>query len=558
MGTLPLQHSPAAVLALPAPLQPLAPVVERVGGPRRALILLVGLLTAGLIFGVSRWATAPAWVPAFSNIPVEQSGKMTDKLTEAGIAFHLEKGGTELTVKADDLARARVALARDGGLPGAGRPGLELFDQPSWGMTDFTQRINYRRALEGELERTIGTMRGVDGAQVHLAMSESQLFRRSERPMEASVVLKLSNGERPAADVVAGIAHLVSASVDGLESSHVTVVDDAGRMLTLDGDGSAAGLTSRQLAVQREVEDYLERKAQDIVSQVVGARNARVRVAAEVNFDRVERTVEAVDPDKQAVATEQRAEITPGAQGGAASTNVATSYETTKSTETFSGAIGNVRRLSVAVLVNDRAGTGPKPTTLPRTPVELARLDTLVRNAVGLDTARGDKLSVVNVTFDGTGAAPAGEEKADVWARVSQAEKPIVAGLALLAVLAAGFFTMRALKPAPAAAAAAAGGLLTAGAPGTSGSALGSASGSASGADGEAGDGATALLGGGDAGGALTAGDGAARVLIAGREGGDAVVLREQGHPVRDQVAALIEQRPEAAARVVRAWLQDD
>lgn len=535
------------MLALPAPLQSLAPVVEKVGGPRRALILLVGLLTAGLIFGVSRWATAPAWVPAFSNIPVEQSGKMTDKLTEAGIEYHLEKGGTELTVKAEDLAKARVALARDGGLPGAGRPGLELFDQPSWGMTDFTQRINYRRALEGELERTISKMRGIEQAQVHLAMSESQLFRRSERPMEASVVLKLANGERPASDVVAGIAHLVSASVDGLQSDRVTVVDDAGRMLTLDGDASAAGLTSRQLAVQREVEAYLEKKAQDIVSQVVGARNARVQVAAEVNFDRVERTVEAVDPDKQAVATEQRAEITPGAQGGAASTNVATSYETTKSTETFSGAIGNVRKLSVAVLVNDKLGTGVKPVPVPRTPVELARLDTLVRNAVGLDTARGDKLSVVNVAFDGTGAGLAGEDKPDVWARVSQAEKPIVAGLALLAVLAAGFFTMRALKPAPVAGEAAAASLLAAGTP------------DASGVDGAAGDDADdpATLAAGEAPLALAEGDAQAGVLVAAAAAAP-VVLRELANPVRDQVVAIIEQRPEAAARVARAWMKQD
>ncbi|HEY0776457.1 MAG TPA: hypothetical protein VGD56_00700, partial [Gemmatirosa sp.] len=159
--------------ALPAPLAPLQPAVDRLGGPRRALILLVGLLTAGLVFGVSRWATAPTFVPVFANVPVEQSGKMTDKLGEAGIEYHLEKGGTEIQVKTEDLARARVTLARDGGLPNAGRPGLELFDQPSWGMTDFTQRINYRRALEGELERTIGKMRGIEQAQVHVAMPET-------------------------------------------------------------------------------------------------------------------------------------------------------------------------------------------------------------------------------------------------------------------------------------------------------------------------------------------------------------------------------------------------
>jgi flagellar M-ring protein FliF len=132
-------------------------------------------------------------------------------------------------------------------------------------------------------------------------MAEGTVFRRGDKPVEASVVLKLANGERPANDVVQGIAHLVASSVDGLESEHVTIVDDAGRMLTLDGEaGSLAGLTSRQLAVQREVESYLERKAQEIVGQIVGGANARVQVSALVNFDRVERTVQAVDPDKQA------------------------------------------------------------------------------------------------------------------------------------------------------------------------------------------------------------------------------------------------------------------
>jgi flagellar M-ring protein FliF len=118
---------------VPPFLAPLQPLLDRLGGPRRALILLVGLATAGLIFGVSHWATRPLWVPAFVGVPMEQVGKMTDKLTEEAIEFHLEKGGTEIHVKTDDLARARVALARDGGMPSAGRPGLELFDQPSWG-----------------------------------------------------------------------------------------------------------------------------------------------------------------------------------------------------------------------------------------------------------------------------------------------------------------------------------------------------------------------------------------------------------------------------------------
>src|SRR5207237_3655917 len=114
-------------------------------------------------------------------------GQMTDRLDQAGVKYKLERGGADVLVAATDLAKARVALAR-GGMPNAGRPGLELFDQPSWGMTDFTQRINYRRALEGELERTIGKIRDVQSAEVHLALNETSSFRQAEKPGRASVV----------------------------------------------------------------------------------------------------------------------------------------------------------------------------------------------------------------------------------------------------------------------------------------------------------------------------------------------------------------------------------
>src|SRR5881392_883047 len=166
------------------------PLIDRLGGPRRALVLLVGIGAAALVFMVSRWAGEPTWVPAFTGVPLESVGQMTDRLDQAGVKYKLERGGADVLVAASDLAKARVALAR-GGMPNAGRPGLELFDQPSWGMTDFTQRINYRRALEGELERTIGKMSGIESAQVHLALHESRAFGAAEQPEEASVVLKV-------------------------------------------------------------------------------------------------------------------------------------------------------------------------------------------------------------------------------------------------------------------------------------------------------------------------------------------------------------------------------
>src|SRR5690606_32443972 len=119
------------------------------------------------------------WVPVFTDLSLESVGTITERLDEEGIAYELGGGGTELRVAATDLARARVALARDGGIPNGGRPGLEIFDQPAWGMTDFTQRINYRRALEGELERTIREMRRVEAVKVHVAMEEAAGFRRN-------------------------------------------------------------------------------------------------------------------------------------------------------------------------------------------------------------------------------------------------------------------------------------------------------------------------------------------------------------------------------------------
>ena len=526
----------------------------RVGGARQAAIIAVGVIVTALVFGVSRWATAPTMVPLFADVPIESVGKMTDKLTESAIVFELDRTGSTILVGSADLAKARVALARES-MPETGRPGLELFDKPSWGMTDFTQKVNYRRALEGELERTIGKMRDIKAVQVHLALEDDQVFKKNERASKASVTLTMADGGRPSETTVRGIAGLVAGSVGGLEPDHVTIVDERGQPLTMEGDGSIAGLSSRQLAVQREVESYMEQKVSGLLSSLVGTGNSRVQVAASINFDKVERTTQAVDPDKQAASTEQRAEVTPGTpQQGAGYSTTATSYENTRSVESFSGAIGNLKRLTVAVLVADKVTMPPAaanaaapngvvtPTITPRAPEEIARIETLVRNALGVDTTRGDMISVVSAPFD----MPAAEAVADTLptpdlvARLQANPKPVIAIAALVVLLLVAIVTVIALKPKKPKAVA-----------------------------------EPAALPPAPVYAELAASTGATQALQASNGGQDAALQAEQDElqleeerrrvtlpPLpssteREQAIATVDQRPEAALRVVRAWLKN-
>jgi flagellar M-ring protein FliF len=597
----------------------LAPLFARVGGPRQAAIIAVGVAVTALVFGVSRWATRPTMVPLFADIPVEQVKPMTDKLTESGIAYELDASGSTILVASGDLARARVDLAAEV-MPSATRPGLELFDKPSWGMTDFTQKVNYRRALEGELERTIGKMQDVEAVQVHLALEETPMFRETERPSKASVTLRMLGGQQPTAETVRGIASLVAGSVGGLQPEHVTVVDARGQALTSADDGSPSGLTSRQLSVQREVEGYLEAKADKLISSLVGAGNARVQVAASVNFNKVERTTQAVDPERQAMASEQKAEVTPSTpQQGAGYATSTTAYENTRSVENFTGAIGNVTRLTVAVLVADKVTWVPDttaagdsttagaagaaadstadssatrapaplvPLVTARTPEELARIETLVRTALGVDSTRGDVVSVVSAPFDMPApivrdSVPAPQ---DFVSQLQANPKPVVAVAALVVLLVFGLVVMRMLRGRPAVSTAAA--AITEGSaalalppaptfdafqvpadpaalPAVAGQMpafpqpsamappqLGAGTGGFPGFPGMEGAPAPEWMDAAQqgAGGAMSAPPPMPRQPL--------VLPPQASTPERDQAIATIEQRPDAAIRVIRSWLR--
>jgi flagellar M-ring protein FliF len=506
-------------------------LTDRIGGPRRAMIAVAGLAITVAVLVASRAMSAPAWVPAVSGVPLERSGELADRLSESGIAFKLDRGGADILVAEADLARARVALARDG-LANGSRPGLEIFDRQTWGWNDFTQRVNYRRALEGELERTIGRMRGIERAEVHIAITERNVFRRAdERPSTASVLLALARGEAPAPDVVRGIAQLVSSSVDGLEVANVSIHDETGRVWSESNDGSATALTGRQLRMQEELEHYLEGKAEAMVAQIVGSGNAKVRVSANINFDRIERTTQSVDPAKQALSSEQKHEIVPGAQGGAGSTQITNQYENTKSTEIFSGAAGAIRRLTVAVLVNQRrVGPASARDTIvryeARTPAELASIETLVRGAIGIDSTRGDAVSVVSQSFE-TGPVIArveAEEAPTIAAQVREYQGPALSALGLIALVIVAFMTLRALRSGPT-------------------TALPSAS--------------MALATVPSSAGSVQPVSQAAPAPVVRAPPPPKMVFPEADTQVRDKVISTVEQDPDAAARLVKAWIKE-
>lgn len=363
------------------------------------MALAVLLLFLIPIWKVWQWSTEPNWVPLQLELDLNQIGEVEDQLESAGIEYRLSKGGAEVQVDANRLAEAQVLLARDGHAF-VGRPGLELFDESSWGMTDFTQRVTFRRALEGELVRTIGRLDGIERAHVHLALPEASALRRMESPAEAAVVVVPRSGVRLAPDVVRGITHLVSNSVESLTPANVAVLDDAGRLLSSSaGDNSTMGLTSGQIDVQQSVESNLSAKAEEILLDVVGEGNYRVQVSADLNFEQVDRTVRSYDPDGSVIASEDIEEGGTDATGLGGGTHTVNKYLNSETIERTVGSVGDIERLTVAVLVNEQALSemaGEDPGLMTR---QVGTLDSLVRTAVGVDVARGDLFTLSAIPF---------------------------------------------------------------------------------------------------------------------------------------------------------------
>lgn len=410
-------------------------------GPAGRRLLLFALAAAAIVtvWIVAHQMTTPTYMTLFRDLDLKEAGQIGDQLRKNNIEYKLTTGGTEIQVPVAQVATARVALAREG-LPSSGRPGLELFDKASWGMTDFTQRVTYQRALEGELARTIGGLDGIQGAQVHLVLPTASNLRRNERPASASVVLTLKNGGTLSNEAVQGIVYIVANSVEQLPSENVAVMDATGHVLSVPA-GPGAGGGSRNLELQRTLESQLTTRIEDLLATVVGPGRVRAQVAATLSFDQVERTNESYDPDGQVLANEQRSE-TGDAEGNGAQTIVNNSYQNTHKVERSVSASGAVTRLTVAVLVDQTALGAAKNVTVDQ-------LREMARDAAGVDSTRGDRLTLNAVAFEpvavpeGTGPTPATKAAPDVMGMVDKFGRPLLAVVAIVALL---ILALRVLK----------------------------------------------------------------------------------------------------------------
>ncbi|MEJ2642734.1 MAG: flagellar basal-body MS-ring/collar protein FliF [Desulfosarcinaceae bacterium] len=348
--------------------------------------------------------------------------------------YRLSANGSTIMVPRDKIYTTRIDLATKG-LPNGGGIGFELFDNLKLGMTEFAQTVNYQRALQGELVRTINGLSEVESSRVHLVMPEKSLFIEDESPASASVILKLKGGRFLTKDQVQGIVNLVSSSVSQLPPEKVTVVDSDGKLLAGHEDPNDMGnISNDQLEFQTRVERGLESRVTSMLENVLGKDKAIVRVAADLDFIRQEKTEELYLPENQVVRSKQNyneasnratggpagipglaANVTQGQTGtaqkatsdGFRKTDSTTNYEIGKVTSHQILPTGKLKRLSVAVVVDgsyeaapaEAEGEAPKVTYVPRTDEEMAKLRNIIMRAVNFDADRGDQVEVVNISF---------------------------------------------------------------------------------------------------------------------------------------------------------------
>nr|WP_281243304.1 flagellar basal-body MS-ring/collar protein FliF [Halomonas pantelleriensis] len=413
--------------------------------PLVPLMVAVAVVIA-IIIALLLWARSPDYRVLYSNLSEADGGRIINELDNRGVNYQMGSGGQALLVPSDQVHSLRLQLAEQG-LPQGGNVGFELMDDQAFGVSQFAEQVNFQRGLEGELSRSIESLGPVNRARIHLAMAKPSVFVREREPAKASVVLTLHGGRSLSEGQVDSIVHMVSSSVPELSADDVTVVDQAGRLLSQRG-GSSRDLDGTQLAYIDEVERSYQRRIENILTPILGSQNVRAQVAAQIDFSSREETSERYGPNQApneaAVRSsqlntsyrggEELAQGIPGAltntppgvapspinqpldedgnpiddeqlaEGGAPSdlqhSNVI-NYEVDRSIAHIQHRRGQIDRLSVAVVVNYREETNDdgEIERVALSDPELAQLNRLVRQAMGFSEARGDEIEVVNSPF---------------------------------------------------------------------------------------------------------------------------------------------------------------
>lgn len=441
----------------------------------RQLVSLVAVFVGvvGLLIGSTWYLNRTEYRVLFSDLNGEEAARVVERLQADNVDYQLQDGGRTVLVPAGATDGLRLKFAGDG-LPTSGRIGFEIFDKVAFGQTEFLEHVNYRRALEGELARTIATLTEVQAARVHIAMQKESLFGAREQPAKASVTLTLKGNRALPGAAAASITNLVAASVEGLRPEQVVIIDSHGRSLArgaLGGDdGSMAGADVER---QQKYERDMAAKVVALLEPVVGVERVRANVSVQLHGSSQEQTREEFDPEtvlrsEQSSVEGSQANAVGGVAGAQAnlpapvrpdgtpaappveattsqargltrSTKVA-NYEVGKTVTHTIRPRGEIARVSVAVLLDDEhvtsaAQDGTVSTKRkPREPAAMQKLQKLVVASLGIDTERGDQVSVENIPFEAPVAEPV--TTPGLWQRVSEQGGGAVRGVAVLVMVA--------------------------------------------------------------------------------------------------------------------------
>jgi flagellar M-ring protein FliF len=400
----------------------------------------------------TRWITAPTLTPLFSNLASSDASAIVEELNAEGVAYELADGGQTVMVAQDQVYNLRLTMSGKG-LPAGNESGYALLDQQGITTSEFQQQVSYQRALEGELANTLKALDGVNAAVVHIALPKDQVFATDEGKPTASVLLDLAPGTNLSGEQVQAVTHLVSSSIEKMDPADVTVADSTGAVLSAAGEGVSSAAGDAQLQQEQEFEARLAANAQSILDTVAGPGNAKVSVRADLDFSKRDTTSESYSyvPGTPALSEQNTTETytgtgaavggvlgaedtaTNGSGNSAYDKNATTSNNAVgKTTETVSGAPGAINRLTVSVVMNDATAAG----------LNQQQIQDAVSNAVGLDTVRGDAISVATMAFDTSAAqqaaadlkaAEAAAKSAQMWSMIKTGG--IALGIVLLVLI---------------------------------------------------------------------------------------------------------------------------